>query len=304
MSEVLNTAWYKNGAYKGTLSHSRAKRTSEKFTVELNATVIKEVVGKFIPQLQLQDRRQVGKIKFSGHCLIFTLVLSKMCGYHSACAIGRFWLENQNLLKKSLPSFPDIAVSHDTIKRTIENLVFEDFGTFIDNFALHVLFETLSDLHVTSALPDELVPFYKEVLLEYNQLKKNQEHYLIQHRGQGNHIYKATIFNSTFKGAQLREQDLLAFNQQEPLLSALRSLRLTGCCAKAKFVPKKYLHEYKEAVIEEQSTNSLNDNYQNSEKPQVRINHNQINPDTKVKNKFQVHPYLEAIALGRHFKEQ
>lgn len=323
MSEISKTAWHKQGANNGSkLPASRYKKQREKFTVELNATVVKEVVNKFIPQLQLQDCRQLGKVKFSGHCLIFTLVLAKMCGHHTACAIGRFWAENQSLLKRALPSFPDIPVSHDTIKRTIENLVFENLGSFIEGFALHVLFETLSDLHVSANLPDELVPFYKEVLLEYNQMKKDQEAFRAKYHTQGTNLYKATIFNSTFKGAQMREQDLLAINQNVPLLTALRTLRLSGCCAKTRFVPKKYALEFQAfsaltmapspaPATKEQHHQAAKSMHANPASPkehsEVKVIHKtgsdtSSKQQTIIKSKFQVNPFLEAIALGRHIK--
>ena len=213
-----------------------------KHQIEISATVLREVVNKFIPYLIIKDHRQAGKIKFSCQSLIFTLVLSCICGKRSACAIGKFWSENQYLLKRAIPGMPDIPVSHDTIKRTLESLVFEHIELFMESFALHLLFETLSDLHVSSQMPNDLVPYYKEVLYEYNIMQKERNF-------KGAHIrwcspikppFVVNLFASNFRIYELPESEKELLLNCNNVIETVRKFKNIGCCAKASFYPKHY----------------------------------------------------------------
>ena len=211
-----------------------------KHQIEISATVLREVVNKFIPYLIIKDHRQAGKIKFSCQSLIFTLVLSCICGKRSACAIGKFWSENQYLLKRAIPGMPDIPVSHDTIKRTLESLVFEHIELFMESFALHLLFETLSDLHVSSQMPNDLVPYYKEVLYEYNIMQKERT---LSPEDGGSPIkppFVVNLFASNFRIYELPESEKELLLNCNNVIETVRKFKNIGCCAKASFYTKHY----------------------------------------------------------------
>ena len=114
--------------------------------VSLKPYVVRKVIVTMLSQMDISDRRQLGKVRFSAPSLIFTVSLAYLCGSRSACSMGKFWEHNRDFLAEVIPDFPhDLYVSHDTIKRTIENVVFENYAQFFTRFTQALLYESLND---------------------------------------------------------------------------------------------------------------------------------------------------------------
>ena len=140
--------------------------------VILNAQIVREVVTQYLPLMNIIDKRQAGKIKFTASSLLFVVSLSYICGYRSASSIGRFWSMNRTFLKAAIPHFPDLFVSHDTIKRTIENVIFEQYPAFLDCFTLSLLYEALNEQHLLDTLHEAHRPLFNKVLAERNEKER------------------------------------------------------------------------------------------------------------------------------------
>ncbi|MCK0526072.1 transposase family protein [Anaerobiospirillum sp. NML120449] len=254
------------------------EREASKTVVELTPAVCRTVVDKFIPQMNITDLRQGGKIRFSGISLIVTTVLAYMCGYRSACAIGKYWSDFHQELNQIIPDFPDKPVSHDTIKRTIEYLLFPEFTVFIEQFCLNLLFESLSEQHANNQLPDNMVPFFKRVLLEYNQasrdntrkisgrnwmgsLVQDDDYKFIEDRdrasGAADRRFKATIYSSSMKLNIISKEELEQSRATVSILNQLRSFSFKGCCNDVRF---KINRDINKAGIENRSESIVSSN--------------------------------------------
>lgn len=268
------------------VSHNKNKGI---YNIEITGSVLREVVNKFIPMLKIHDHRQVGKIKFSCQSIIFILVLACMCHNRSSCAIGRFGKDNQVILKKAIPQMPDIPISHDTIKRTIENMVFDEFQLFLEIFALQILFECLSDMHVSSTLPKELIPFYKEVLLEYNIMQK-ERNLSVEEGGSPikppYHVYLYSSANSDKRLQEYKQDQILSTTSN--IIDSIKKHKFLGCCSKAKFLLKQY-------SISSVSSTIVN----HSDKSQKNSSYTlEVNPKTSGNKCFKANPSLKAMASG------
>lgn len=213
-------------------------RTRSKFTIQVSASVLREAVSKFIPQIKISEQRQLGKIKFSGQSLVFTLLIACMFGNRTSSSIERFWKENQELLKKAIPLMPDLPVSHDTIKRTLDKLVFNEFELVLESFTLQVLFESLSDQHIGSGLSQKFIPYYKEVLYEYNLMHKERSTSVEEGGSPIKPPYLVVVFPSTLNTEELRPELRTIYLNRIRVIDSVRKYKCVGCSAKANIVIK------------------------------------------------------------------
>lgn len=210
------------------MQQGRAAKLVDKVPVVLTKVIVKDVVERYLQLISIDDKRQAGKIRFSAVSLLFTVTLAYLCGNRSACAVGKFWAQHQAFLQAVLPSFPQQVVSHDTIKRSIENVVFDKFTLFLTRFTESLIYESLNYLHLCDRLPANQHWLFTQVLKEHSTLERehlvydtNSSHYVSAQPSQLR-PFQMVVYNSSGK---LSPHHLQMINQQKEFQSILKQLR-------------------------------------------------------------------------------
>lgn len=154
------------------MHQGRTAKSEEKVPIVLTKVVVRDVIERYLQLINIDDKRQAGKIKFSAISLLFTVTLAFLCGSRSACAVGKFWAQHQSFLQAVVPAFPSQVVSHDTIKRSIENVVFDKFTLFLTRFTESLIYESLNYLHLCDRLPSSQHWLFTQVLKEHSTLER------------------------------------------------------------------------------------------------------------------------------------
>lgn len=204
-------------------------KTLEKVPVVLSHVIVKDVIERYLHLISIEDKRQAGKIRFSAVSLLFTVMLAYLCGNRSACAVGKFWAQHQTFLQAVLPSFPKQVVSHDTIKRSIENVVFDNFTLFLTRFTESLIYESLNYLHLCDRLPANQHWLFTQVLKEHSTLERehlvfasNSSYYNAASTPQQSRPFQMIVYNNSSKLSPHRQQII---NQQKEYQSILKQLR-------------------------------------------------------------------------------
>lgn len=233
---------------KGGKSEScqRASRiTAELVPVVLKEQVTREVISHFIPLINIEDQRCSSKIAFSAQSLLFVVSLSYLCGLRSAVAMGNFWEQHQKFLSCVIPEFPERLVSHDTIKRTMENMVFERFSLFFTRFTERLLYEALNDLHLQHKLPESESWLFKLVLQEHASLERqdqqDQEHMLRPMHTKDKHLlpYQVIVHNTATKQRLFTSEQIKAQKQYLSLVAQMREYEFQGAASNVTFTIEK-----------------------------------------------------------------
>lgn len=140
--DALETNSYKR---KG-LVWTKRKLLQNRQNLNLDLAVFKKMHAWIGSELKIKDERQSGKVRFSASSLIFVLTVSFLCGKTSACAIANFWHSHLELLGKIDPDLANNKVSHDTIKRALENISFPLFQDYLNRFALMAVIECTDNM--------------------------------------------------------------------------------------------------------------------------------------------------------------
>ncbi|HIX57055.1 MAG TPA: transposase family protein [Candidatus Anaerobiospirillum pullistercoris] len=206
---------------------SSSNTTVGKVPVVLIEAVVQEVIANYMRQMNIVDKRQAGKIKFSAASLLFTVSLAYLCGYRSACSMGKFWEQHSQFLHSVIPSFPDLKVSHDTIKRTIENVVFEKFSLFFTRFTESLIYESFNDLHIRDMLPEDQRWLFNRVLQEHSALERQmhgQENRLhpVDPRVMQDRLYQVVVYGCSTNITADNNEEIM---KQKKHLSILKQLR-------------------------------------------------------------------------------
>lgn len=155
---------------------SRASKLSTGLVpVVLTAQVTQEVIAHYLSLMNIEDKRQLGKVKFSAESLIFAMSLAYLCGYRSACSMGKFWETHKKFLQTVIPHFPEGKASHDTIRRAVENVVFERFVQFFTRFTESLLYESFNELHLYDKLPNGQRWLFNLILKEHFDLERQDQ---------------------------------------------------------------------------------------------------------------------------------
>lgn len=220
-----------------TMHNTKSLRVS----IVLTVPVVRAVITDYIQQMEIIDRRQAGKIRFSAISLLFTVSLAYLCGYRSACSMGKFWAENRRFLRAVIPNFPEHAVSHDTIKRTIENLVFQDFTTFFSRLTESLIYESLNDLHLRDQLPLDMKAFFNLVLQEHSLLERTLNKFKRSHDselaagGTAKRPYVVEIYGCSARLNAISHDRLEQRKFELSILTLLREFVFHGCAAYVHF---------------------------------------------------------------------
>ncbi len=202
--------------------------------VSLKPYVVRKVIVTMLSQMDISDRRQLGKVRFSAPSLIFTVSLAYLCGSRSACSMGKFWEHNRDFLAEVIPDFPhDLYVSHDTIKRTIENVVFENYAQFFTRFTQALLYESLNDLHLTESLPEEQRWLFSIVLQEHSLSEQEQQKQSVRKQlapGISSLVrpYNVLVFGCSSRLNSLSPEALSDLKFHDSILTVLRNYRFSG----------------------------------------------------------------------------
>ena len=100
---------------------------------------IKKAIIKMAENINIEDNRQQGKVKYPLIPTIITIFLAWCAGCNNCQDIAEFWEYKKKELKKLVPDFPKDNISHDTVNRKMRVINFNDFHRFLTDFAKEML---------------------------------------------------------------------------------------------------------------------------------------------------------------------
>ena len=100
---------------------------------------IKKAIIKMAENINIEDNRQQGKVKYPLIPTIITIFLAWCAGCNNCREIAEFWEYKKKELKKLVPDFPKDNISHDTVNRIMRVINFNDFHRFLTDFAKEML---------------------------------------------------------------------------------------------------------------------------------------------------------------------
>lgn len=98
----------------------------------------REAVAAMMGKVVVDDPRQPWKVKYPLLPTLFAIIIAWCCGCGSSTDVEDFWADHHDFLKRVIPNLPDEMISHDTVRRLLCIIRFEQLNEFLKEFCEYV----------------------------------------------------------------------------------------------------------------------------------------------------------------------
>lgn len=186
----------------------------------------KEAVATMMDKVVVDDPRQPWKIKYPLLPTLFAIIIAWCCGCNSSTDVEDFWCDHLDWLRRTIPNLPDELISHDTVRRLLCIIKFEQLNEFLKEFCEYVAKGKSADDEPAS--PRILSMDGQAVNAMVYEPKIGDDGKFLYDRRTHNRLYYVSLHDSTNNLTLAQDEVKVKENENKACIRLLKLFDLTG----------------------------------------------------------------------------